>query len=261
MLHGNTLDGFVRFAGTLADASRTILREAIDKPFDIEIKEDGSPVTAVDKVVEDTIRRLIGKEYPGHGILGEEQGATNPDAEFKWIIDPIDGTLPFLAGFPVFGTLIALVRGDSPILGIIEMPMTEERWIGCDGAPTTHNGNLVHSRSCDDLSQALMSTSNTDLYSEASRPALDRMLAATRLCVYGGSCMAYGQIASGHIDVGIDVGFDIHDYLALVPIICGAGGAITDWDGASLTIHSADRFIAAGDRRAHELALNLLGSG
>lgn len=256
-----TLDVLSRFAETLADAGRMIIREATRKPFEIIRKGDGSPVTEVDKAVEDALRSLIGETYPSHGILGEERAASNPDAEFKWIIDPIDGTLPFLAGIPVFGTLIALVQGDAPIIGVIEMPMTGERWIGRKGLPTKCNGEPVRSRNCEDISQALMSTSNPDFYGEDSRPALKRVQAASRWAVYGGSCMAYAQIATARVDLGIDVGFDIHDYLALVPVIRGAGGVITDWSGADLTIHSGDRVIAAGDPRVHEQALGLLVTG
>lgn len=251
---------FLRFAETLVDASRAIIREAVRKPFDLEIKEDGSPVTAVDKAVEDAIRQLISARFPDHGVLGEERQATAPDAEFKWIIDPIDGTLPFLAGIPVFGTLIALVRGEDPVLGVIDMPMTGERWIGCEGQSTTCNGDPVSSRSCDNLSRALMSTSNPDFYGDEDKQALVRLNAATRWCVYGGSCMAYAQIASGRIDVGIDVNFDIYDYLALVPVIRGAGGVMTDWDGAELTIHSGNRLAAAGDRRVHEQVLEIINA-
>jgi len=261
MLSDAPLAGFVQFAEALADAARTIIREAAEKPFDVEMKVDGSPVTGVDKAVEDALRGLIEKKFPDHGVLGEERSATNPDAEFKWVIDPIDGTQPFLAGIPVFGTLIALVRGETPLLGVIEMPMTGERWVGCDGQPTTRNGVPVRSRSCEELSNAMMSTSNPDWYTDETRPALDRMRAATRWRVYGGSCMAYARIASGRIDVGIDVKFDIHDYLALVPVIRGAGGIITDWNGADLTIQSADRLVAAGDPRIHEQALELLVAG
>lgn len=249
---------YILFAERLADTGRAIIREAARNPVEPEIKPDGSPVTAVDKAVEDAMRALIAERFPDHGILGEERQDSAPEAEMKWIIDPIDGTLPFLAGIPVFGTLIALVRGEVPVLGIIDMPMTGDRWVGCEGQATTRNASPVRGRDCGELSQALMSSSNPDFYGERDRPALGRLNAATRWCVYGGSCMAYAQIASGRIDLGIDVNFDIHDYLALVPVIQGAGGVITDWDGAALTINSGDRFIAAGDARVHAQALAVL---
>jgi histidinol phosphatase-like enzyme (inositol monophosphatase family) len=249
---------FIAFANKLADDARDCIRELAGPAPEPIQKGDGSPVTAVDQAVEDRLREMIVETYPDHGIVGEERGAAGTDKEFIWIIDPIDGTLPFLAGFPVYGTLLALVRDQAPVLGIIEMPITGERWVGCQGLPSTYNGDPIKTRACDDLSVALMSTSNPEFYSNSDRPALDRMRTATRWTVYGGSCMAYGRIASGRIDVGIDVGFDPTDYLALVPVITGAGGIITDWDGNPLTLQSGDRLAAAGDPEIHRKTLAIL---
>lgn len=245
-------------AEAMAEAAGNLIREAAQKPFATEIKGDGSPVTDVDKATEDRIREIITNKYPQHGILGEERAPVSPDAEFVWIIDPIDGTLPFLAGIPVFGTLIALMHNDTPLVGVIDMPMTRERWVGKHGMQTLRNGKPVSVRACSGLSSALMSTSNPDYYDQHTIGALTAMKDATRLTVYGGSCMSYAQIATGRVDVGMDVQFDIHDYLPLVPVIQGAGGLISDWEGRPLTRKSGDRFIAAGDRRVHEQALTLL---
>lgn len=258
MLEKVDLGNFALSASTMADASGELIRRQQQKQFDIEIKDDGSPVTSVDKAAERRIRGIIAELHPNHGIIGEEYPPSAADSEFVWAIDPIDGTLPFLAGFPVFGTLIALLHRGVPILGIIDMPITRERWIGGSNLPTTHNGNPVTTRACENLAAAMMSTSNPDYYDEVTIPALKRMQQATKLTIYGGSCLAYGQIASGRIDVGIDVQFDIYDYLALVPIIDGAGGFISDWKGNSLDVNSGDRFIAAGDARTHAEALEVL---
>ncbi len=249
---------FAESAEIMAAAAGNLIRAAAERPFEMEIKGDGSPVTDVDKAAEDCIRDIIAERYPDHGILGEERDPVSPDAEFVWIIDPIDGTLPFLAGIPVFGTLIALMQGDTPLLGIIDMPMTNERWVGRHGMPTLRNGKPVHTRACGDLSSALMSTSNQYFYGPNDRDVLDRMKSETRLAVYGGSCMSYAQLATGRIDVGFDVQFDIHDYLALVPVIEGAGGVISDWSGAPLGLNSGDRFVASGDPRVHEQALRTI---
>ncbi len=250
---------FAESAECMAAAAGNYIREAVKKPFSTEIKGDGSPVTDVDKATEDCIREIIAERHPDHGILGEEREPVSPDAEFVWIIDPIDGTLPFLAGIPVFGTLIALMQGDTPLIGIIDMPMTGERWIGRHGMETLRNGAPIRTRACSDLSSALMSTSNPDFYESDTVGALDNMRAATKLAVYGGSCMSYAQIATGRIDVGLDVQFDIHDYLPLVPVIQGAGGVITDWKGNPLTRDSGDRFVASGDPRVHEQVLRVVG--
>ena len=257
-MNASELKRFAACGVRAVDASRALIREYNRKPFNVEIKGDGSPVTSVDLAVEDQMREIIAAEHPDHGIIGEERKAYAPDSEFVWVIDPIDGTLPFLAGIPVFGTLLALLHNGAPVLGIIDMPMTGERWIGADGLQTTQNGKPVRSRHCADLSMALMSTSNPDFWDEANVPALERLKKATRFAVYGGSCMSYAQIASGRIDVGLDVQFDIYDYLALVPVIQGAGGVITDWEGIGLGPHSGNQFIAAGDPRAHEQALKIL---
>jgi histidinol phosphatase-like enzyme (inositol monophosphatase family) len=258
MLDENSLRNFAVSAASMTDVSGELIRTHQQNPFDIEIKDDGSPVTSVDKAAEMSIRNIIAELHPDHGIIGEEYEPSAADSEFVWVIDPIDGTLPFLAGFPVFGTLIALLHNGTPVLGVIDMPMTRERWIGGSNLPSTHNGKPVRTRVCENLATASMSTSNPDFYDDASVPALKRMQRATRLSIYGGSCMAYGQIASGRIDVGMDVQFDVFDYLALVPIINGAGGIITDWNGDALDIKSGDRFIAAGDERTHAEALQVL---
>ena len=249
---------FAAFANRMADAARACILERNAKPFDVISKGDGSPVTAVDRAVEDRIREMIAAEWPGHGIVGEERGASSPNSEFVWVIDPIDGTLPFLAGFPVYGTLIALLHDGKPALGVVDMPATGERWVGCNGSPTTRNGEPVRTRACADISAALLSTSNPDFYGAADFEAFGRLRARTRWTVYGGSCMAYAQIATGRIDVGVDVGFDPFDYLALVPVIEGAGGIITDWEAKPLTLKSGGRIIAAGDRRMHAQALAVL---
>ncbi len=249
---------FTEFAGRLADASRACIQAMNRESFEIIRKGDGSPVTTVDRAAEDAIRAIIAAEFPGHGIIGEERGDTAPDSEFVWVIDPIDGTMPFLADLPVYGTLIALLHNGAPMLGIIDFPAMEERWIGCAGSPTTRNGEPVRTRDCADLPTALLSTSNPDFYGATDFQAFERLKAQTRWTVYGGSCMAYARIAAGRIDVGVDVNFGIHDYLALVPVIEGAGGIITDWEANPLTRKSGGRILAAGDRRAHEQALELL---
>ncbi len=252
------VDDLAGFAGRLADASGPLIRDAHRDGFAAEAKGDGSPVTNVDVAVEDRLRAMIAAAYPSHGIVGEERGTTLADGGPVWVIDPIDGTLPFLAGIPVFGTLIALIEDGAPLIGVIDMPVTNERWIGCRGRPTTHNGAVIGVGPCDDLAGALMSTSNPDFYGADDGAAFERLKAAVRWTVYGGSCLAYGRLASGRTDLGIDVAFDPLDYLALVPVIEGAGGVISDWRGAPLTIDSGSRILAAGDARRHAEALEML---
>lgn len=249
---------FADAANHMADASGNLIRADGQKSFHVEKKEDGSPVTSVDQAVETHIREIITSTYPDHGIIGEEHEDVAPNSDFVWVLDPIDGTLPFLAGIPVFGTLIALLHQNRPVLGVIDMPMTGDRWIGCEGLPTTRNDTLCHTRPCASLADAMMSTSNPDFYDATNVTALEQMRERTNWIVYGGSCMSYAQIATGRIDVGLDVQFDVYDYMALVPVVQGAGGIITDWNGKSLDLQSGDRFVAAGDQRVHEQALEIL---
>ena len=255
---GHEYDEYTGFADRLADCARRIIRAEFLKPVRILDKHDGSPVTHIDQAVEDELRTLIQSHYPQHGISGEERGDTRLESEFIWILDPVDGTLPLLAGIPVFGTLIALLHHHRPVIGIIDMPVTGERWLGVEGRPTFRNGEAVRVRSCADLATALLSTSNPDYYGDSDRPALQSLREACRWTVYGGSCLAYGRLASGWIDLGIDVQFAIHDYLALVPVIRGAGGVISDWQGAELSFNSGDRIVAAGDHRVRDRALQVL---
>jgi len=252
------VDDLAGFAGRLADASGPLIRDAHRDGFAAEAKGDGSPVTDVDRAVEDRLRAMIAAAHPSHGVVGEERGATAADGGPVWVIDPIDGTLPFLAGIPVFGTLIALIEDGAPLIGVIDMPVTNERWLGCRGRPTTRNGAPVRARPCDDLAGALMSTSNPDFYGADDGDAFARLKAAVRWTVYGGSCLAYAQLASGRTDLGVDVALEPFDYLALVPVIEGAGGVISDWRGAPLTLSSGSRILAAGDARRHAEAMEIL---
>ena len=249
---------FAKTAETITIAAGKLILDAFNKGYDLEIKSDSSPVTTIDKTVEQLIRSNIMRLYPHHGIKGEEFEDYNPDAEFIWVIDPIDGTLAFISGIPVFGSMVALLHGDDILVSAIEMPMTNERWLGRIGMPSLHNGKPIRTRNCHDMSNALMSTSNPDFYSKDNLKYLEIMQSTTKYRIYGGSCMSYLQLASGRIDIGMDVAFDIYDYLPLVPIIEGAGGIITDWNGDKLTLNSGDRFVACGDRNMHEQTLKIL---
>jgi len=251
---------FVTFAQHLADEAGRILLPASASRPGIEIKPDRSYVTAVDKQIEAHLRRLIAARYPGHGIHGEEHGAERLDAEHVWVLDPIDGTAPFIAGVPVFGTLIALLAKGVPILGIIDHPVTRDRWIGAVGRPTTRNGQVCRTRSCPSIAEALMSASNPDFFNDAERPAFEALRSRTQWRIYGGSCFSYGLLASGRTDVAIDSALSIHDYAPYVPILAGAGGIITDWAGQPITINSGRQILAAGDPERHAEALALLSA-
>jgi len=252
------LDVHLAFAITLAERSRQILSQALAERPQIELKPDSSYVTDTDKGIERALRAMIETSFPAHGILGEEYGAHNADAEYAWVLDPIDGTAAFVAGLPVFGTLIALLHDGVPVIGIIDHLVTNDRWIGALGRPTTRNGVPVRTRACPSLAQAMLSASNPDFFSAEEQPLFERIRSRTQWRIYGGSCFSYGLLASGRIDLSIDSSLAIHDFAPYVPILTGAGGIITDWAGKPIDMHSGPQILAAGDPARHAEALSLL---
>ena len=174
------------------------------------------------------------------------------------MLDPIDGTAPFIAGIPVYGTLIALARAGRPWIGVIDHPATCDRWVGVAGERAARNGKPVRTRACRDLSAALMTNSNPDFFLPADRPGFDSRRGRVRYTQYGGSCYAYGVLASGRTDLAVDGGLDPYDIFAPAAVIEGAGGLVTDWSGAGITLGWRNLVLAAGDPALHAMVLPLL---
>ena len=254
----NLTSPVTRFAERLADESREILLEVAGQTPDVEIKADDSYVTKTDKRIETRLREIIDAEYPEHGVLGEEHGARDLDAEYVWVLDPIDGTAPFIAGIPVYGTLIGLARAGRPWLGVIDHPASSDRWVGVSGEWATFNGTPVKTRSCSNLGTALMTNSNPDYFEDSQKVAFHALRERVHYTQYGGSCYAYGVLASGRTDLAVDGGLDPFDIFAPAAVIEGAGGVITDWSGERFTLDWRGLVLAAGDPGRHEEALALL---
>ena len=250
---------FFAFASRLADISGPIARRYFRTGIDVIDKPDMTPVTQADREAEAAVREAIAAQFPEHGIIGEEFGNERADAEYVWLIDPIDGTQAFIAGLPLFGTLIALAHRGRPILGVIDHPALGERWVGGDGYPTTLNGAPVAVRSCSELAAATLFTTSPDLFDDDESARFKRVAHAVRLCRFGTDCYGYALVASGHGDLVVEAGLDSTDFAALAPVVQNGGGTITDWQGRPLTIESDGRVIAAGDTRAHTAALRRLG--
>ena len=251
-------DQHVAFAVELADVARTVLRENDMARVDVTVKPDRSLVTAMDILIEDRLRALISARYPTHGIIGEERDWVRPGSEHVWVLDPIDGTTAFIAGMPVYGTLIALAVGGVPRLGIIDIPAIDSRWVGAEGRQTTRNSRPVRVRACPALPQAIMTNSNQDYLALSERPALDRLRAATSARVYGGASLNYGLLSDGRTDLALDGGQKVFDFAPFRPIVEGAGGIVTDWAGAPLTLESSGQLLGAGDAKVHRQALELI---
>ena len=252
------LDAYLALAAELADAAGAAIRPYFRTRLAVDDKADLSPVTAADRAAEQAMRRLIAGRFPEHGIVGEEYRTEREDAEHVWVLDPIDGTKSFISGVPLFGTLIALAHRGRPILGIIDQPISRERWIGAAGRPTTHNGVAARCRACDRLAAATVFATTPDMFKGSDAAAFARIGAAVKLVRYGADCYAYGLVALGFADVVIEASLKPYDFAAMLPIIEGAGGIATDWRGAPLGLASDGRVLIAGDKRTHSEALALL---
>lgn len=248
----------IDLANRAANLSRPILRRYYRADLDVVRKGDESPVTRADREAETAIRRLLAREVPEHGIIGEEHGIERADADYVWILDPLDGTRAFVVGKPTFGTLIALACKGEPVLGVIDMPVLDERWVGAADYPTTFNGAAAKTRACARLADAWINTTSPEMFSGAREAAFNSVRAASAGCNYGGDCYGYALVASGHLDATIEAGMQTYDFMALAPVVQGAGGVITDWAGKPLGLESDGSVIAAGDARVHAEAVALL---
>ena len=252
------LGALTGFALDLAEIARPIVRRHFRAGAAITTKADGSPVTEADRAVEQAMREAIGSAYPDHGIVGEEFGDTAPDAEWVWVLDPIDGTRSFITGKPVFATLIGLAHYGQPVLGIIDQAIMGERWLGVTGAATTLNDAPARVRPCEALAQAALYTAGPEWFLGADREAFDRLHHEVLITQYSADAYAFGLLASGQVDLAVECGLKPYDYWALIPVIEGAGGVITDWSGDPLTLKSPGKVLAAGDQQVHRRAIATL---
>lgn len=248
------------FAESLAAAVRPLSRKWFRHTLAVDTKADESPVTVADREVETALRRLIAERFPAHGILGEEFGSSHTGAEYVWSVDPIDGTRSFISGHPLWGTLLAVVHRGSPVLGVIDMPVLDERWIGLAGEPARFNGAVCRASDCRRLADATLYSTSPDLFHDAESGTFERVSRAARMRRFGGDCYSYALLAAGYVDLVMEAGLQPYDYLALAPVIEGAGAIITDWEGRSLDMRSDGRVLAAATSELHREALAVIGS-
>jgi histidinol phosphatase-like enzyme (inositol monophosphatase family) len=251
---------FVQLANALADAARPIASRYFRTPVAIDDKTDNSPVTIADREAETAMRDLLTRHVPEHGVFGEEHGAVRTDAEYVWVLDPIDGTKAFITGLPIFGTLVALLRHGKPVLGIIDQPILKERWLGVDGEHSTFNGQPISVRACPSLDRAYMYSTAPIMFPGAYEKPHEALTKKVKLFRWGGDCYAYGLLASGHVDLVVEASLKLYDFAALVPVIKGAGGLITDWRGGELHMNSDGSVLAAGDPAVQRSAMDILAA-
>ena len=246
-MSGKIDPGLLDFANGLADTAGGILRRYFRRGVAVDDKADLSPVTIADREAEAALRAAIERAYPEDGILGEEHGAVRVDARRVWVIDPIDGTKSFISGVPLFGTLIALVEASEPVLGVIDQPISRERWVGARGHASTLNGAPIRTRACGSLAAATLFSTTPDMFKGADADSFQRLRSAVKLARFGGDCYAYGLLAAGFIDLVVEASLKPYDFLAMVTIIEGAGGRIVDWEGRKLGLGSDGRVLGCGD--------------
>jgi myo-inositol-1(or 4)-monophosphatase len=253
---------FALFVDELAEVSGNAIMPFFRTSLSVEDKGGNAgfdPVTAADRAAEAAMRGMIRRSFPNHGIVGEEFASEAVDAEYVWVLDPIDGTKSFICGMPAWGTLIALTRFGKPVYGLMHQPFVGERFSG-DGMSARYRGpageRILLTRPCAKLADAVLFTTSPRLMNASDRATFGKVEQNVRLSRYGGDCYAYCLVAAGHIDVVIETEIKPHDIAALIPIITGAGGVITTWEGGSA--EKGGRIIAAGDRRVHAAAMELL---
>lgn len=246
------------FFHDLADAAGRIALTHFRSNVDFERKQDLSPVTIADRSIEQELRRLISMRFPDHGILGEETGST-PGDRYTWYLDPIDGTKSFISGMPLFGTLIALADESQGVIvaGMIDMPALAERWYGGQSGTTFNEMPARVSRAVN-LEDAQIYTSSPDFFSPEDWARYDVLSRKAMFRRFGGDCYQYGLLASGHCDLVVESSLKSFDFMALVPVIEGAGGVIRDWEGRPLTRDSDGRVVAAANETLLRQALAIL---
>ena len=239
-------------AEAAADVAGSIVRPFFRAPLTTQDKSDASPVTVADRNAEQAMRAMLSERLPDHGILGEEFGLDRPQARYRWVLDPIDGTRAFITGRPSFGILVALLEDDVPVLGLLDQPVSGERWIGQREQPTRfvpgHIGaGRVGTRPCPRLDAAELSCTSPDMLQGADLARWTRLRVEVKRASWGGDCYAYGLLALGQIDIIAECTMQPWDWAALVPIVEGAGGRITDWHGQPLRPDGDGSVLAVGD--------------
>ncbi|MCK5296976.1 MAG: histidinol-phosphatase [Alphaproteobacteria bacterium] len=258
MIESSHYSDYIKIAEQMADASASVIKQYFRKPITVDDKADDSPVTIADKKSELAIREIIEREFPSHGIIGEEFPNKNENAEYVWILDPIDGTESFITGKPSFGTLIALMHNNDYVLGIINQPITNERWIGVKGQKTRFNGGIISVRDCSSIEKSVLYATAPKRFKGKDAAIFNALADEVKLVRYSADCYAYGLLSMGFVDIVCDAGLELYDFAALIPVIEGAGGIITDWSGSKLTKNNDGRVIATTNKTLHKKAINSL---
>ena len=249
---------FIAFFGEAADLAGEIALSYFRKVIPVDDKEDKSPVTEADRVIEKKLGELILKKFPKHGIIGEEFGKQNEDAEFVWVIDPIDGTKSFATGRPLFGTILGLMYQGLPLIGLIDQPYTKERWFGIRDRFALHNGKAIKVAAPRTLPNARLYTGSIDMFKGAKFENYLTLCKSAKWTQYSCDCYAYGLLSMGWVDVIMEQHLGLYDIAGVAPIILGAGGFISTWDGKEIDKSFSGEAVAASCQKLAEEALSII---
>lgn len=253
---------FLALAHRMADAAAEVIRPHFRKRVAIDVKADASPVTIADRDAEAAMRRMIEADFPDHGIRGEEFGTCRTDAEWVWVLDPIDGTKSFISGSLAFGTQIALLHHGEPVLGMINQPVTGERWLGVSDGAATLNGEPIHTSDNTALDQAIVYTSALEQFDRQRHDRFAALAAQVRFTRLSHDCYAAGLLALGGIDLLVESNVFDYDILPQMPIVRASGGVVTDWEGRPLADASCyDTVLMAANETIHHAALEAMRKG
>ncbi|MGF1593035.1 MAG: inositol monophosphatase family protein [Kiloniellaceae bacterium] len=252
-------------AAALLQAAREITADAAAIPlryfragFSVERKSDASPVTVADRETETALRRAIGGRFPAHGIFGEEFGSEGLERDVVWVLDPIDGTKSFISGSPLFGMLAAVLRGGRPLAGVIRMPALGECYAGAAGTGSDRDGTPLACRRGVAPDQAFLCINEANALMADHPGVFAKLMAWGRYQRFTYDCYPYAQLASGQVDAVVDYNLQPYDFLPVVPVVEGAGGVVTDWEGRRLTLESGGRVVAAASAEIHTTLLEIL---
>lgn len=246
---------FSAFFNEAADLAGETVLKYFRQNIPVDDKHDKSPVTQADREIEQKLRELIARKFSDHGVIGEEYGPDKADAEFVWVIDPIDGTKSFATGRPLFGTIIGLMHAGKPVAGLIEQAYTKERWFGISHQIAYHNGTPIHVAPPRELQNARLYTGSISMFDDENFPNFVNMCRAAKWTQYSSDCYGYGLLAMGWADVVVEQCLGLYDVAGIVPIITGAGGYMSDWDGHDIDLNFNGKAIAASCK---DLALSSL---
>ena len=253
------INELLNFANSFADKSRKILKKQFSQPLKIQKKEDGSLVTNIDKKIELMFKESLNSKFPSHNLIGEEFGFEKKDSEYTWIIDPLDGTHNFIAGKPIFGTLISCMKNNKSILGVIDIPVLEQRWYGGENIGVKLNEKNCKKIPCSKkYSQLIVASTSLLMFDKKFEKKIKSIYHKVRFPVFGSDCFSYGLLLSGKVDLIIEANMKPWDYLAQVALIKEQGGVITDWQGKELNLESDGKVIASIEKKHHKKTLEYI---